>query len=224
MNVIMLTIALTCLGLAHADAQERHDIPNVATVADAKSWRLIHARAESVEVDGKRAVRLTAEGDSANGIVGLALPVGLSFTTGIVEIDLKGTSEGRRSFLGIAFNVTDEKTFEAIYFRPFNFKAGEPARRRSVQYVAWPVNTWEHLRKSAPGRFENAVDPVPDPDSWFHARIVVTDSQVQVFVNEAKEPSLVTRRLVIGDSNRPIGLFVDSAEGIYANFRITPHT
>jgi hypothetical protein len=43
-----------------------------------------------VELDGKRAVSLTAEGDSANGIVGLALPVDSSFTTGTIEIDLKG--------------------------------------------------------------------------------------------------------------------------------------
>jgi hypothetical protein len=32
--------------------------------------------------------------------------------------------------------------------------------------------------------------PVPDPDSWFHARIEVTDREVRVFVNDAKEPSL----------------------------------
>ena len=153
-----------------------------------------------MELDGKRAVRLTAEGDSANGIVGLALPVGSSFSTGTIEIDLKGKNVRQRSFLGVAFNVANERTFEAIYFRPFNFRAEEPMRSRSVQYVAWPVNTWEHLRKSAPGRFEKSVNPVPDPDSWFHARIEVTDSQVRVFVNEAKEPSLVTRRLLIGGS------------------------
>lgn len=223
MNVIILTMALTCFGLTHASAQEVPLIPDLAAVADANAWRLIHATAESLEVDGKRAVRLTAEGDSATGIVGLALPAGLSFATGIIEIDLKGKNIRQRSFLGVAFNVTDEKTFEAVYFRPFNFTAEEPMRSRSVQYVAWPVNTWEHLRKSAPGRFEHPVNPVPDPDGWFHVKIEVTDSEVRVFVNEAKEPSLVTRRLVIGGNRRPAGLFVDSAEGIYANFKITPN-
>ena len=222
MNVIMLAVALTCFGLTHASAQENPDIPNLAAVADANSWRLIHATAESVELDGKRAVRLTAAGDSANGIVGLALPVGLSFATGTIEIDLKGKNVRQRSFLGVAFNVTDEKTFEAVYFRPFNFKAEEPMRSRAVQYIAWPGNTWEHLRSSAPGRFEHPVNPVPDPDSWFHAKIEVTDSQVRVFVNEAKEPSLVTSRLMIGGNRRPAGLFVDSADGVYANFKVTP--
>lgn len=221
MNTNILTAALVCLGLSHAHAQEKPDTPNLATVADGKAWKVTHATAESMELDGKRAVKLMAEGDSANGIVGLALPAGLSFTTGTIDIDLKGKNLRGRSFLGVAFNVVDEKTFEAVYFRPFNFKADEPFRSRAVQYIAWPVNTWEHLRKTTPGKYENRIDPVPDPDSWFHARIEVTERQVRVFVNEAKAPSLVVERLSTGGTKRPAGLFVDSAEGVYANLKVT---
>jgi hypothetical protein len=223
MKTIALAMALTCLGLTHVSAQGRPDVPNLAAVTDARAWKLIHASAENVEADGKRAVRLVAEGDSANGIVGLALPLAPGFRTGTIEVDLKGKNVRQRSFLGVAFNVTDETTFEAIYFRPFNFKAEEPVRGRSVQYVAWPESTWEHLRKTAPGRFEQPVHPVPDPDSWFHVRIEVTDRQVRVFVDNANEPSLVVSRLLIGDKRRPAGLFVDSADGLYANLRITPY-
>ena len=183
---------------------------------------MFHAAVERVEKDGKAAVRLVAEGDSANGIVGLALPRALNFSTGTLEIDLKGKNVRQRSFLGVAFNVVDEKTFEAVYFRPFNFKAADPIRNRSVQYIAWPTNTWEHLRKSSPGQFEKPVNPVPDPDDWFHARIEVTDSQVRVFVNHAKEPSLVVARLSSGGTERPVGLFVDSADGQYANLTVAP--
>jgi len=222
MNAIVLAATLVCFGSLHASAQAGAGVADPATVADAKAWNLVHTTAESVEVDGKRAVRLTAEGDSANGIVGLALPTGLRFATGTIDIDLKGKGARQPSFLGVAFNVTDGKSFEAVYFRPFNFQAEEPMRSRAVQYVAWPVNTWEHLRKSAPGRFENRVDPVPDPEGWFHARIEVTDDEVRVFVNAAKEPSLVTRRLSTSVGARPAGLFVDSADGIYANFKVAP--
>ena len=104
----------------------------------------------------------------------------------------------------------------------FNFKADEPMRGRAVQYIAWPVNTWEHLRKTAPGQFEQPVNTVPDPDGWFHAQIEVTDTQVRVFVNRAKEPSLVVARLARGGVQRPVGLFVDSAEGLYADLAVTP--
>jgi hypothetical protein len=218
----ILTLALTFLGLTSVNAQHGSATAELATVADAKAWKVSDAKAEALEVDGKRAIRLTAEGDSATGTVGLALPVGWSFTTGTIEVDLKGRNLRQRSFLGVAFNVIDKKTFEAIYFRPFNFKAEEPFRKRSVQYIAWPGNTWERLRKDTPGKFENSVNPVPDPDGWFHARIEVTDTQVRVFVNRAKEASLEIGRLARGGDNRSVGLFVDSVEGIYANLKIMP--
>lgn len=206
MKVLVVAWLLTSLGLGTVHARAGLD-----------GWKVTHAAAEGVEADGQHAVRLTAEGDSANGIVGLALPPAIRFSTGTIEIDLKGKNVRGRSFLGVAFNVVDEKTFEAVYFRPFNFKAADPFRTRAVQYIAWPANTWEHLRKSAPGQFENSVSPVPDPDGWFHARIEVSNNDVRVFVNHAKEPSLVTKRLSSGCVRRPAGLFVDSSDGHYAN-------
>lgn len=194
---------------------------NLATAGDGISWNVTHATAEAVETDGKQAVRLVAEGDSNTGIIGLALPPGLEFSTGTIEVDLKGRNIRQRSFVGVAFNVVDERTFEAVYFRPFNFRAEEPRKNRAVQYVAWPTNTWEHLRKNTPGQFEHAVNPIPDPDGWFHARIEVTDAQVKVFVNDSKEASLITNRLSTGGVPRPAGLFVDTGDGHYANLKVT---
>jgi len=222
LSTILFIITLNCCAAIPGLAQEKGNIPNLAMVADARAWKVSNATAESVNVDGRLAVRLTATGDSANGIVGLALPLGMEFDTGLIELDLKGKNVKQRSFLGVAFNVTDGRTFEGVYFRPFNFRAEGPARGRSVQYIAWPENTWEHLRKEKPGQFEKPVSPVPDPDGWFHARIRVTSTQVRVFVNEAMEPSLVVERLALGKVRRPVGLFVDSAEGLYANLRVTP--
>jgi hypothetical protein len=218
-----LTLLLLFIGLALARAQplDKPEAPNLSTVADSKAWRLTHAQAQSVDVDGKRAVHLIAEGDSANGIVGLALPNGMAFASGTIEVDLKGKNVRQNSFLGVAFNVVDEKTFEAVYFRPFNFKADDPFRRRAVQYIAWPADTWEQLRKNRPEQYENAVNPVPDPDAWFHASVEVNDTHVRVFVDGAKEPSLVVERLSKGGVRRPVGLFVDSADGFYANLRLS---
>ena len=215
-------VSLLAVTLAAAGAQARLVAPDLAAIADSSAWRLIHADAERADKDGKVAVRLVAQGDSANGIVGLAWPRSPAFSTGTIEIDLKGKNVRQRSFLGVAFNVVDEKTFEAVYFRPFNFRADEPFRGRAVQYIAWPANTWEHLRKTEPGRFEKPVNPVPDPDGWFHAQIEVSAERVRVFVNHAKEPSLVVSRLSRGGAERPVGLFVDSADGLYANLVVAP--
>jgi hypothetical protein len=223
-KIVALIVALACVASGPGGAQPRPAVADLAAIADGTAWKVSNATPEAVLVDGRRAARLTAAGDSANGIVGLALPVGIAFDTGVIEVDLKGKNVRQRSFLGIAFNVVDDRTFEGVYFRPFNFKAEPPVDGRSVQYIAWPEHTWERLRKERPGQFEKPVRPVPDPDGWFHARIIVTGSEVCVFVNDAREPSLVVARLARGGVKRPMGLFVDSADGDYANLTVTPDT
>jgi len=221
-HIILLALTLICFGSVPGRAQEKTDRPDLATATNGKSWKILNATAKVMEMDGKRALHLKAIGDSANRIAGLALPVGVEFGTGVIELDLKGKNIPQGSFLGVVFNVMDEKRFEGVYFRPFNFKAADELRRgHSVQYIAWPENTWEKLRKTKPGQFEKPVNPVPDPDGWFHARIDVTEKQVRVFVNDATEPCLVVDRLARGDVQRPTGLFVDVADGLYANLKIT---
>lgn len=207
---------------ATATASTQTVSPDLTKITEPASWQLHSATAEAETLDGRRAVRLKAAGDSANRIAGLALAKSVVFTTGTIEVDLKGKNVRQRSFLGVAFNVAGEKTFEAVYFRPFNFQGEEPFRSRAVQYIAWPENTWEKLRKEQPGKFEHGVNPVPNPDGWFHARIEVGEKQVKVFVNGAKDPSLTVPRLALGGTERPVGLFVDVDDGAYANFKITP--
>jgi hypothetical protein len=217
-----IATAVLALSMQLGCGQEKSVIPDLRTLADGARWQLHNASAEAVEVDGKKAVRLKAKSDSARGVVGLALPAGVSFSTGVIEVELKGKNVKQESFLGVAFNLADEKTFEAIYFRPFNFKAEGAFKDRAVQYIAWPENTWEKLRKDKPGKFEAAVSPVPDPDGWFRARIEVGENQVRVYVNEAKAPCLTVDRLAEGGKGRPVGLFVDVADGLYASFQLTP--
>lgn len=219
---IATTITLLLINTAPAFAQGNTETYDFTAVTDASRWKLINVDAESENVDGKTAIHLGCQGDSANGIAGLALPVGLTFTTGVIEVDLKGKSLRGNSFLGIAFNATDANKFEAIYFRPFNFNVDPPFRERGVQYISWPGNSWEHLRKTYPNTFENRVSNVPNADDWFHARIEITEKQVRVFVNAAPEPSLVVTRLAVGDAPRSLGLFVDTSDGYYANLRVTP--
>jgi len=44
--------------------------------------------------------------------------------------------------VGIAFHGSDNKTLDAIYFRPFNFQSTDPVRKiHAVQYVSHPDNT-----------------------------------------------------------------------------------
>jgi hypothetical protein len=219
-RTVFVVLALTT---SSTRADEKAITPELGAIATRKGWTIYNATAESADIDGKRGVHLVAEGDSANGIVGLVLADGVEFTTGVIELDLKGKNIRGRSFLGVAFNVAGEKTFEAIYFRPFNIKAEGDFKSRAVQYINWPKHTWEQLRKTQPGQFEGAVVSVPDPDKWFHARIEVGEKQVRVFANDAKEPCLTVDRFVEAKKSKRVGLFVDSADGWYANLKIKPN-
>ena len=127
------------------------------------------------------------------------------------------------SFVGVAFHGVDGTTYDAIYFRPFNFKTEDAGRRsHGVQYVSHPIYQWQKLRTEQPGKYEQAVNPVPDPNAWFHARVVVASPKVSVFVADAKEPSLVVDQL----SNRKnglVGLWVGNGSGgDFANLKVVP--
>lgn len=219
-SAFVAAVLLAIPGLA-VHGQEKVVSPNLSKIADEASWRLYNASAEAVKVDGKEAARVARKGTDT-GRVGLALPIGVELATGTIEVELKGKNVKQRSFLGVAFNVVNETTFEAVYFRPFNFKAQDVFQGRAVQYIAWPEHTWAKLRESRPRKFEGPINPPPDPDGWFRARIEVGEKQVRVFVNKAAEPCLTVERLAKGGKSRPVGLFVEIDEGMYANLRVRP--
>jgi hypothetical protein len=148
---------------------------------------------------------------------------GVEFTDGVIEVDMLGQSGPPQSnFLGIAFGVADAKTYDAVYFRPFNFRArDEGPRSRAVQYVAHPTFPWYDLRKNKPGQYEKPVVPAPDGDGWFHVKVVVERPKVRVYVNDAEEPSLAVEPLR-ERKGRGVGLWVGPGQGgHFANLKIT---
>jgi len=216
-----LFLLLTCLPVGLA--RDKVIAPDLAKINDGKTWNVINSESDTVLEEGKRVVRLKPKGGDIAGAsnAGFALVEGLEFTEGTLEIDLKGKGKVERCFLGVAFSVVDGKTFEAVYFRPFNFMKDDEFRSRAVQYVAWPDHTWEKLRTEKTGKFEAAVKPVPDPSEWFHARVEVTKKKVSVWVDDAKEPCLVVDRLSTREKGK-VGLWVDSKEGAFSNLKIRP--
>ena len=154
-----------------------------------------HNSLEALEMDA-------AEGD------GLGILKELEFKTGTIELELLGENSPGRSFIGIAFNIEDKESFEAIYFRPFNFVAKEQARKdHMVQYINHPDNTWYRLREERTGEFENEIPSPPDPDGWFKAIIKVSEKSVEVFMENKTEPVLKVERLSSPKSDK-IGLWV----------------
>jgi hypothetical protein len=127
----------------------------------------------------------------------------------------------QQSFVGFAFHGENDSTYEAIYFRPFNFRSADPVRKgHAVQYIAPPLYDWPVLRGKYPNKYEQPVSPVPDPNDWFHARINITSGKIEVFVNGNTSPSLVVGPLV-QRTGRLTGFWVgNGSEGDWRNLRV----
>jgi len=147
---------------------------------------------------------------------------GSDFAQGTIEVDIRGRDVLQQSFVGVAFHRKDDSAYEAVYLRPFNFRAEDPARHQhAVQYVAVPDYDWPRLRKEFPEEFENPVDPSVAPTEWVPLRIVVKGPTVQIYVGAVKSPTLEVRKLGTLDGGS-IGLWVgNNSDGDFANLRVT---
>jgi len=201
---------------SRALGQKKAIEPDLAALAEGKGLKVFNRSLSAL--NDKKGVRLSeSPGD------GVAYLEGLEFANGAIEFDVRGKDVQGQSFVGVAFHGQDEKTYDAVYFRPFNFKAEDPARHaHAVQYISHPTYTWQKLRTEQPGKYEQSVSPAPDPNGWFHARVVVASPKVSVFVSDAKEPCLVVDQL--SDRKKGlVGLWVGNASGgDFANFKIVP--
>ena len=184
---------------------------------DMSKWTVHNRTAEPINEDGKKGIRLS---EAPND--GVMLLKDFEFHEGTIELDIRGKNVLQQSFVGVAFHGKDVNTYDGIYFRPFNFMNADTARRRrAIQYVSMPNHPWEKLRQDHPGKYENRVQPVPNPDGWFHIKIVVAGKLVTVFVDNAQAPSLVVEKLT-PSTKGGLGLWVgNNSGGSFANFKIT---
>lgn len=214
MRFALIVVLISC-----ASAPVR---PDVARIADPAAWTLINAETKASVDRDKHVVELAPIGGNRKGSnTAIALVAGTTFATGTVDVDLRGAGAEVPSFIGIAFGYVDPARYEAVYFRPFRFRAANPVEAgHAVQYVAWPDGSWEALREHHPGVYEARIAPVPDPAAWFHARIDITATTVKVFVDSATTPTLVVHRL--RTQSGPLGLWVDSQPGSFANLELHP--
>jgi hypothetical protein len=203
--------------LAQVGAETRALLPDLTEVPAQHGWKLINRDAAPIDCRGSPAVRLQGRGET-----GYARLENVTFGEGEIEFDARGKDIVQGSFLGLAFHGTDANSYEAVYFRPFNFRHPEPTRRlHAVQYVSHPQFTWDRLRAEKPGEFEKPIAGAPAADDWFHVRLVIADSRVKVYVNRAAEPSLDVPEL--GTPRQGwVALWVSVADGDFANLRLNP--
>jgi hypothetical protein len=179
------------------------------------------------QITNKAKVRWDAEAKGKPALF-TGVPIwldGVDFNEGTIECDILGKSTPRGSnFLGIAFHGVNDTTFDCVYFRPFNFRAPNPENAaHAVQYVSHPQWPWPKLRAEKTGQYEKPIAPLLDGDAWFHAKIVVEAKKVSVFVNDAKQPSLVVEKLHERTGGKIAIWGGDAGDGgHFANLKITP--
>ena len=205
---IMLLIQLIALD---AEAQPKEFTPDLSKVNDQATWA-IHNR---VATSKNGEVFMNAkEGD------GVLWMKEITFSNGKIELDIKGIDVQGKSFVGVVFHGAGENTYDGIYFRPFNFKNAE-RKGHSVQYMSHPDYPWFKLREQFPEKYEDQVTPVPDPNDWFHATVVVEYPVVNVYVNNSTTPSLTVNQLS-SRKNGWVGFWVgNGSEGYFKNLKIT---
>jgi hypothetical protein len=159
---------------------------------------------------------------SARANPGIAWIEGTDFGEGAIEVQVRGRDVYQQSFVGIAFHGKDDNTYEAVYLRPFNFRAEDPARHRhAVQYMMVPDFDWPKLREQFPDEFESAVSAAVAPTDWVTLRLAVRGKTVDVWVGLNKTPIFSARKL--GNLDRGmIGLWTgNGSDGDFADLRIT---
>lgn len=168
--------------------------------------------------DGNRnGIRLSKAEDE-----GVAWLKGIDFSEGTIEFDVRGEDIKQHSFVGIAFDGVDNATFDAVYLRPFNFRALDSlAKSHGIQYISLPNSTWRILREQFPNQYENIVLPEPDPNAWQRFKIVIEGNKVSAYINGSKEPNLEVTKITSTKTGK-IGFYVgDTSGGDFANITIT---
>jgi hypothetical protein len=212
-NFLFRLVFFSCLLTAFASQAQKVQKYNLAELL--KDGKLIYTPEQRVSIiDAVNGQAVTAKG--------VVLLKNVTFSTGSIDVDLRGRDVPQQSFLGIAFHAVDTTTYEAIYFRPFNFQSADTLRRKHmVEYISEPEYPWYRLRKEHPLVYENTVTPLLKPTEWFHVHIVVGVGYVTVYVNHSPVPSLKVKKLS-NRNNGFIGLWTDSLSlnGDFANLEI----
>jgi hypothetical protein len=209
-------LALTTLpGLNAAQEVIRADLSRIPA---GDGWIVMNREARVTQEAGRTVVTFNSRpGDGA------AWLEGVDFDNGTIEVILRGKNVPQQSFVGVAFRGLDDETYDAVYFRPFNFLADNAlSRSHHVQYISHPDNGWARLREEHPGEYENEIADPPDPDGFFKARIEIHKPVIRVYVEDRTEPCLVVNELTDRTGGR-VGLWMgNTSDGSFAELILKP--
>ena len=174
---------------------------------------------------GRPALQVIVAADAPNA-ASYAVVKDVSFRDGTIEVDLAGqpaagAGSGARGFIGVAFRLQSDGSYEYIYLRPTNGRADDQVRRNhSTQYSAHPDFDFARSRQEAPEKYESYVDL--EPGAWTNYKIEIDGRRARLFVHGAEQPSLIVNDLKHEPRAGGVALWVGpGTEGYFANLKIT---
>ena len=174
---------------------------------------------------GRSAIQVLATPDAANA-ASYAIVKDASFQDGTIEVELAGqpaagAGGGARGFIGIAFRIQGDGSYEYIYLRPTNGRADDQIRRNhSTQYSAHPDFDFARSRKEAPEKYESYVDL--EPGVWTRYKIEVQGRTAKLYVHGAEQPCLIVNDLKHEPRGGGVALWVGpGTEGYFTGLKIT---
>ena len=174
---------------------------------------------------GRSAVQVIATPGAPNA-TSLAVIKNALLRDGTISVDLAGqpaagAGEGARGFIGIAFRIQPDGSYEYIYLRPTNGRADDQVRRNhSTQYSSYPNFDFARSRQEAPEKYESYVDL--EPGVWTKYRIEVDGRKARLYVHDADQPCLIVNDLKLEPREGGVALWVGpGTEGYFSNLKIT---
>ncbi|MPR34762.1 hypothetical protein [Salmonirosea aquatica] len=218
MRILILSL---CLVGVQAVSQNKMDsdekiTKNKKIKLDQHAVKLVNRQLDAQEKTEKGTLSLDArDGD------GMAVVQTVQMWEGTLQVELRGENKPGGSFVGIAFNVKNDSTYEAVYFRPFNFKSDEKIRREhSIQYICHPDFGWSKLREQHEGVYEREFLNPPSPDDWFSVNLTISPEKVIVKETKSGQVLMEVGRLAKTTSGT-IGLWVgNGSKGSFRNLSV----
>jgi hypothetical protein len=186
---LLVVASLACAASTRAPASAGG--PSIENAAVGGRWRTVNRSLKAVTAAGRSALELEARPmvPQVKGVggEGLVYDPSVSLTEGDIELDMLADGD----FVGVAFQIRDEHTYDAVYFRPANFASPDSGpRSRAIQYVAHPQYSWSTLRRDSPGAYEDPINVPIRPGDWFHVRVQLASGRVRVYLNRSAEPAM----------------------------------
>jgi hypothetical protein len=143
----------------------------------------------------------------------IAYPKDLEFKDGIIEMDIAWPGKAN-GFVGLAFRIKDPHHYETLYFRPES-----SGTINAIQYMPekkFDFDWWDYESDKYQAK---ATLPL---NGWFHVKVIVKGSTLNVFVNNTSKPAFTYNYLDSSLKSGSVGFWLgNSTVGAYRNLVVT---